>query len=476
MSYELVIGLEVHAELNTNTKIFCGCENGFAGEENTRICPVCTGMPGTLPVLNQQVVESAIRAGLATNCSITRRSIEDRKNYNYPDLPKGYQISQRDYALCKNGYVDIEADGQTVRVGITQIHIEEDAGKLVHVPGAGYSRVDYNRSCVPLIEIVTEPDMRSAEQARVFLETLRNILLSIGVSDVKMQEGSLRCDVNVSLRKPGEAFGVRSEIKNMNSFRSVMRAIDAEYKRQSALLDAGETILQQTMRFDESTGKTYPMRTKEDSHDYRYFPDPDLLPIVVDDAWIAQLQATLPELPHEKKTRYISEYGIGEALAGMISANRGYAQLFEQAVECGAQPGETAKQITGDLIAFLRASEMEIEDLPFDGVQLAKLLQLVQDGSISTSACKQVLEAMVLKGGEPKDIVAQLGLEQVSDDAALLEVARQAIANAPAAVQDFKAGKEKAFTAIMGQAMKLTKGSANPQVMRELILKLLNEA
>jgi aspartyl-tRNA(Asn)/glutamyl-tRNA(Gln) amidotransferase subunit B len=372
MKYETVIGLEVHVELATATKIFCGCENKFGGEPNTHCCPVCTGMPGVLPVLNEKVVEYAVKAGLALNCKIANFSKMDRKGYYYPDLPKAYQISQFDLPICKDGYVDIEVGGQTRRIRITRIHMEEDAGKLLHDVGAG-TAVDYNRSGVPLIEIVTEPDLRSAEEARVFLETLRSIMKYTGVSDCKMQEGSLRCDVNISVREAGsDKLGTRTEMKNLNSFSAVYRAIEAESARQIAELEDGNTILQETRRFDDVKGKSYPMRGKEEAHDYRYFPDPDLVPVTLTDERIEQIRASLPELPDAKKRRYVEELGLSEYDAGVLTAEKGIADFFEACLAEYNEPKKVCNLITSDVLRLLNESGIEPDAIPVKPAHLAR--------------------------------------------------------------------------------------------------------
>lgn len=476
MQFETVIGMEIHAELLTKSKIFCGCENVFGGADNTHCCPVCMGLPGTLPVLNQTVVDYAIKAGLATNCEIALDSRMDRKNYHYPDLPKGYQISQREFPLCRKGHVDIDVDGVPARVGITEIHIEEDAGKLVHMASGQYSRADYNRAGVPLIEIVSEPDMRSAEQARAFLETIRNTLMCIGVSDCKMQEGSMRCDVNISIRPMGTTeLTTRCEIKNMNSFRSVARAIEAEVKRQQKIVLAGGTIVQQTMRFDDETGLTYPMRSKEDSQDYRYFPEPDLMPILVEAAHVEELRASLPELPDARRKRYAQVYGLPERECVMISGSNALSTLFDDAVAAGASARSAANWMVGNLASLLKEKEMDAADLAFDGKQLAALIAIVENGTINSGAGKQVLSVMMETGKQPTDIANELSLVQVSDKGELATLAQEIIDENPKAVADYLAGKDKAITFLCGNAMKRTRGKANPQLMRELFIEILSK-
>jgi aspartyl-tRNA(Asn)/glutamyl-tRNA(Gln) amidotransferase subunit B len=461
--------MEIHVELSTKTKMFCGCANIFGAEENTLCCPVCTGLPGTLPVINKTAVDYCIMAGLATNCDITRHSLMDRKNYHYPDLTKGFQTSQLYYSLCRNGYVEIETQEGSKRVGILEIHMEEDAGKLVHPDGQDYSRVDYNRAGVPLIEIVTAPDMRSAEEGRVFLETLRNILLSLGISDCKMQEGSLRCDVNISIRPQGtEKLGTRAEIKNLNSFRSVMRAIEYETERQIEVIEGGGQVVQETRRWDDNTGATSVMRSKEDSHDYRYFPEPDLMPIVVDDAWIERIRACLPELPESKRQRYEGELGLPVRDARMLSSSRALSSIFEDAMAAGAAPRAAANWLIGDLMRMLKDRGMDSEDIRFTGASLQALIELIDRGTISSTAGRQVLEGMLDTGRDPAALVEEMGLSQISDTEALRGIVQAIVAENPKPAADYRAGKEKAMAFFTGQAMKRTRGKANPKVLQQL--------
>ncbi|MGI5918579.1 MAG: Asp-tRNA(Asn)/Glu-tRNA(Gln) amidotransferase subunit GatB [Christensenellales bacterium] len=476
MKYETVIGLEVHVELATATKIFCGCENKFGGEPNTHCCPVCTGMPGVLPVLNEKVVEYAVKAGLALNCKIANFSKMDRKGYYYPDLPKAYQISQFDLPICKDGYVDIEVGGQTRRIRITRIHMEEDAGKLLHDVGAG-TAVDYNRSGVPLIEIVTEPDLRSAEEARVFLETLRSIMKYTGVSDCKMQEGSLRCDVNISVREAGsDKLGTRTEMKNLNSFSAVYRAIEAESARQIAELEDGNTILQETRRFDDVKGKSYPMRGKEEAHDYRYFPDPDLVPVTLTDERIEQIRAILPELPDAKKRRYVEELGLSEYDAGVLTAEKGIADFFEA---CLAEYNETKKVcnlITSDVLRLLNESGIEPDAIPAKPAHLVETLKLIDSGQINTTVGKAVFEESFRTGENPANIVKRKRFAQINDTDELRALLRSIIEANPGPLADYKGGKQKALTFFVGQVMKATKGQANPQIVNALAKEELDKA
>lgn len=476
MTYETVIGMEIHVELSTNTKIFCSCKNEFGSKENTNCCPVCIGLPGTLPVMNKQVVDYAIMAGLATNCDITRHSLMDRKNYHYPDLTKGYQTSQLYYSLCRHGYVDIELEEGTKRIGITEIHMEEDAGKLVHPDGQNISRADYNRAGVPLIEIVSEPDMRSAEEGRVFLDTLRNIILALGISDCKMQEGSMRCDVNISVRPMGqEKLGTRAEIKNLNSFRSMMRAIEFETERQIDIIEAGGEVIQETRRWDDNKGETYSMRSKEDSHDYRYFPEPDLMPIVVSDEWIDRIKSLLPELPESKRIRYENELQLPTRDARMLSSSRMLSQLFESAMEAGASARSAGNWLVGDLMRVIKDRSMDEEDIKFSGADLAKLILLIDKGTVGSTAGRQVFEAMIDTGKTPDVLVEELGLVQISDANELLELVQELVRDNPKPADDYRSGKKKAMGFFTGQAMKRTKGKANPKVLMELFDKEINK-
>ena len=477
MKYETVIGLEVHAELSTKTKIFCSCKNEFGGEPNTRCCPVCTGMPGTLPVLNKAVVDYAIKAGLATNCSITKFGKQDRKNYFYPDLPKAYQISQFDLPLCQNGYIDINVDGETRRIGITRIHIEEDAGKLIHDDYSNESMADYNRCGVPLIEIVSEPDLRSPEEARVYLETLKSILEYTEVSDCKMQEGSLRCDVNVSLRPVGQKeFGTRCEMKNVNSFRAAVRAMEYEQKRQAEILDNGGVIVQETRRWDDVRGESIPMRSKEDAQDYRYFPEPDLVPIVVSDEWVEEIKGTIPEMPEQRKARYIGEYGLPEYDAFILTSSKKMADFFDATVSEGAKPKTASNWLMGDISKILNDKELEPADIPFTPAQLAKMIALIDKGTISNSAAKKVLDAMFAEPADPEALVEKLGLAQVSDEGAILQMVNDVLAQNPQSIVDYKAGKDRAMGFLVGQVMRVSKGKANPQMINKLLKEALDKA
>jgi len=476
MKYETVIGLEVHVELATNTKIFCGCENKFGGEPNTHCCPICIGMPGVLPVLNEKVVELAAKAGLATNCTIANYSKMDRKGYYYPDLPKAYQISQFDLPICKSGWVDIETKEGKKRIRITRIHMEEDAGKLLHEACAG-TAVDYNRCGVPLVEIVTEPDLRSAEETRVFLETLKAIMQYTGVSDCKMQEGSLRCDVNISVREVGsDVLGTRTEMKNLNSFSAVYRAVEAESARQIEVIEDGGTIRQETRRFDDAKGKSYPMRGKEEAHDYRYFPDPDLVPITLRDERIESLRASLPELPVTKKQRYVEQLGLPEYDAGVLTAERSIALFFEDCIALGGEPKKVSNLIMTDLLRLLKENGISPEDNPITPAQLVEALKMVEDGKINITVAKSVLEEVFRNGGSPAEIVARKGLAQINDTDAIRSLIRDIILANPGPVADYKGGKTKALTFFVGQVMKAMGGKANPKSVNEIAVEELDKA
>ena len=476
MEYEVIIGIEVHAELSTKTKIYCGCTTEFGGDPNTHCCPVCTGMPGALPVLNEKVVEYAVKAGLATGCEIQRESKQDRKNYFYPDLPKAYQISQFDKPLCEHGEVLLEVDGTKKKIGITRIHIEEDAGKLVHDSYTGGTLVDLNRAGVPLIEIVSEPDMRSSADAVAYVEKLKGILEYIGVSDCKMQEGSLRADVNLSIRPVGQKeFGTRTETKNLNSFRAIARAIEFEIERQKEVLESGGKIYQETRRWDDAEGKGYAMRTKEDAHDYRYFPEPDLLPIHLSEEYIENLKNTLPELPESRKARYINEIGLPEYDAGIITSSKYLSDFFEEATnECGNAKA-VSNWIMGDIIRVVKEKYLEYSELPITPLNLAKLIKLVDAGTISSSVARKVFDEVVETGKEPDVIVKEKGLVQISDEGAIKEVVNKIIAANPQSIVDYKAGKDRALGFLVGQCMKEMKGKGNPQILNKLILEEVNK-
>ena len=475
--YEIVIGLEVHSELSTKTKIFCSCSTEFGGSPNSHTCPVCMAMPGTLPVLNEKVVEYAVRAGLATNCEISRNSKNDRKNYFYPDLPKSYQISQFDKPLCEHGYVEIEDDeGKTKKIGITRIHIEEDAGKLNHNEFGGGSLVDLNRAGVPLIEIVSEPDLRSAGEADRYLKKLKSILEYIEVSDCKMQEGSFRADVNVSVRKKGETkFGTRTEMKNMNSFRAITRAIEYEMNRQIDVIEDGGKIEQETLRWDDVSGKTFSMRDKEDAQDYRYFPEPDLVAIRLSEEYINNIKNTLPEMPESRKARYMEEFKLSEKDAKLLTSSKYLSNMFEEAEKICGNAKAVANWLLSDISRILNEKELEPDNIPFKAEYLAKLVELIDKGTISSAIGKKVVEELFENSRDPEEIIKEKGWIQISDEGAIKEVVEKILANNPQSVADYKAGKDRALGFLVGQAMKETKGKANPQMLNKMFIESLRK-
>ncbi len=471
-AYEMVIGLEVHVELKTKTKIFCECSTAFGAEPNTQCCPVCMGMPGTLPVLNKQVVRYAVKAGLATHCSIARYSKQDRKNYFYPDLPKAYQISQYDLPLCAGGWLDIEGEDGSRRIGITRIHIEEDAGKLVHKEGGG-TLCDYNRCGVPLIEIVSEPDIRSAAEAAAYLRKLRAIMLYVGVSDCKMQEGSLRCDVNLSVRKKGsQTLGTRTEMKNLNSFQFIQKAIEYEFQRQVEVVEAGEEIVQETRRFDQATGKTFSMRKKEDANDYRYFPDPDLVPIVLSQEVLAAIGEEIPELPDARKQEYVERYGLTAGDAEALVNERAVADYFEAAAASTRAPKLLANLITSEVFRLLAPEQT---DIPIAPEHLATLADLLADERLGSAAGKKLVSLMWHQDADPAGLAEEHQLWQISDEEALRPAALRAVEENARAAADYKKGKSSAIQTLIGQVMRATGGRANPVVTRALLEKLLEE-
>lgn len=474
--YEVVIGLEIHAELSTKTKIFCSCETEFGADPNTHICPICTAMPGTLPVLNEKVVEYAVKAGLATGCTIARDSKNDRKNYFYPDTPRAYQISQFDKPLCEHGEVEIEEDGEKKKIGITRIHIEDDAGKLNHNEFGGGSLVDLNRAGVPLIEIVSEPDMRSSKDAENYLRKIKSILEYIEVSDCKMQEGSLRADVNVSVRKKGaKEFGTRTEMKNMNSFRSMVRAIEYETERQIEVIEEGGTITQETLRWDDVSGKTFSMRDKEDAQDYRYFPEPDLVAIRLSEEYIENIRKNLPELPESRRVRYLTEYKLSEKDSRMLTASKYLSNMFEDALAMCGNPKAVANWLLSDVSRILNEKEIEPEQIPFTANQLAKMIELIEKATISSAIGKKVLEELFENPRDPEEIIKENGWLQISDEGAIKEVVTRILENNPQSIVDYKAGKDRALGFLVGQAMKETKGKANPQMLNKMFLEELNK-
>jgi|UniRef100_A0A7C3SM05 aspartyl-tRNA(Asn)/glutamyl-tRNA(Gln) amidotransferase subunit B len=475
MEYEAVIGLEVHAQLLTKSKIFCGCSTAFGAPPNTQTCPVCLGMPGVLPVLNRKAVEFALKMALATNCRIAPESVFARKNYFYPDLPKGYQISQYEQPLAEHGYLDIVANGQRKRIGIARIHLEEDAGKLIHSETRPVSFVDFNRTGVPLIEIVSEPDLRTPEEAVEYLKGLRNILLYLEICDCNMEEGSLRCDANVSLRPVGTtALGTKTELKNMNSFRFVRQALEYEIRRQRALLADGREIVQETRLWDAAKGQTFSMRGKEEAHDYRYFPDPDLVPVKVEAEWLETLRRSLPELPMARAERFVSQYGLPEYDAEVLTGDKALADYFEACLQEFPQPKKVANWIMSELMRELKKEEAGIAAVKVTPQALGRLLALVDQGVISGKIAKAVFDEMMATGKDPQDIIRAKGLVLISDAGALENLAREILAAHPKEVADYRAGKTKVLSFFVGQMMKKTKGQANPQLANEIFRRLLS--
>ncbi len=477
--YESIIGLEVHAQLLTRAKIFCGCSAAFGGEPNTHTCPVCTGQPGSLPVLNVKAVEFAIKMALACHCAISLLSLFARKNYFYPDLPKGYQISQYEYPLAKDGYLEITANGQGKRIGIIRIHMEEDAGKLVHegaFESSASSLVDFNRTGVPLIEIVSGPDIRSPQEAGLYLRSLRDILRYLEICDGDMEKGSFRCDANVSVRPQGQRdFGTRTELKNMNSFRHVEKALEYEIKRQIALLETGEEVVQETRLWDEEQERTLPMRGKEEAHDYRYFPDPDLVPLEVSKAWIEEIRDTLPELPAEKKERFVRQYGIPDYDAGILTTSRSLANYYEECVKLCGEAKTVSNWMMGDLLRELKKDDREIEECPVPPKHLASMVKMVKDGVISGKIAKTVFEEMYRSGIAPEKIVQEKGLIQLTDVEEIKRIIRGVLEENPKLVENYQKGKEQLFGFFVGQVMRATKGKANPKLVNELLRKSLSK-
>jgi aspartyl-tRNA(Asn)/glutamyl-tRNA(Gln) amidotransferase subunit B len=474
--YETVIGLEVHVELATKTKIFCACSTAFGGAPNTHTCPVCTGQPGSLPVLNRQVVEYAVAVGLATNCTITQYSKFDRKNYFYPDNPQNYQISQLYLPICRNGSVEIETASGKKAVRIHEIHMEEDAGKLVHDEWEDVSIVDYNRSGVPLIEIVSEPDMRSADEVIAYLETLRQTIQYLGASDCKLNEGSMRADVNLSVREVGaKNFGTRTEMKNLNSFKAIAHAIEGERARQIELIEMGRNVVQETRRWDDNKESSHAMRSKEDAQDYRYFPEPDLVPIVISDEWIAEIRAKQPELRAEKLERYKKEYDIPEYDAKILTESKHMADIFEAATALCGKPKKVSNWLMTETMRLLKEHEMDAADIRFSPGNLAKLIDMVDNGTINATVAKTVFEVIFEKDVDPENYVEEHGMKSVNDEDAIREVIRKVLADNAQAVQDYRGGKEKALGALVGQTMKATKGKANPAIVNKLLKEMLRQ-
>ncbi len=477
MEFEAIIGLEVHAQLLTKSKIFCNCSTAFGAEPNTHTCPVCLGMPGVLPVLNKKVVALALKVALATHCKIARYSRFARKNYFYPDLPKGYQISQYELPLAEHGYIEIVTGGKPKRIGITRVHIEEDAGKLLHDEAeedVSYSYVDLNRTGVPLIEIVSEPDIRTPEDASEYLKNLRSILQYLNVCDGNMEEGSFRCDANISLRPIGQdGFGIKTELKNMNSFKNVQKALEYEIKRQTNILDGGDKVIQETRLWDAAKGVTLSMRGKEDAHDYRYFPDPDLVPLAVNDKWIEETKKTLPELPDEKRDRFIKEYQIPEYDAQVLTVSKSMANYYEECVKLYPSPKVISNWVMVELLRRLKTDDREIEECPVSPKLLARMLEMIDDGTISGKIAKTVFEYMYLTGEAPEKIVEKKGLLQVTDQEELVEVVEKVLAENPKEVEKYKKGKTNLFGFFVGQVMKETKGKANPGLVNKILRKML---
>lgn len=473
--YETVIGLEVHVELATKTKIFCGCSTAFGAEPNAHTCPVCTGMPGSLPVLNKQVVEYAIAVGLATNCTITQNCKFDRKNYFYPDNPQNYQISQLYLPICRDGGIEIETEeGGKKTIGIHEIHMEEDAGKLIHDEWGENSLVDFNRSGVPLIEIVSEPDMRSADEVIAYLDKLRLIIQYLGASDCKLQEGSMRADVNLSVREVGATeFGTRTEMKNLNSFKAIRHAIEGERERQIDLIEAGEKVVQETRRWDDTKEYSYAMRSKEDAQDYRYFPEPDLVPIVISDEWLEEIRSRQPELRSEKIARYKEEFKIPDYDADIITSHKKLADIFEATTAICNNPKKVSNWLMVETMRLLKEHEMEAEDISFSPENLAKLIKLTDERAINSSVAKEVFEKIFAEDIDPEKYVEEQGLKTVSDDGALRSTIEKIIAENPKSVEDYKSGKKKAIGFLVGQTMKAMQGKADPGMVNQILTELL---
>jgi aspartyl-tRNA(Asn)/glutamyl-tRNA(Gln) amidotransferase subunit B len=475
VEYEAVIGLEVHAQLLTQSKIFCGCSAAFGAEPNTHTCPICTGMPGSLPVLNRKTVEFAVKLALATDARVAPLSLFARKNYFYPDLPKGYQISQYELPLAVKGSVEIAlADGEKKKVGITRIHMEEDAGKLFHDETKPFSYVDFNRTGVPLLEIVSEPDLRTPQEAADYLRQLRAILQYLEICDGNMEEGSFRCDANVSIRPAGEEMlGTRAEVKNMNSFRHVERALAFEIERQKKVIQAGGEVVQETRLWNPVKGVTEAMRGKEEAHDYRYFPDPDLVPLTIDKEWVAEIRTGLPELPLQKRARFIQSYQIPEYDAGVITQSKALADYYEECVRLFPEPKQVSNWIMGDLLRLLKDDDKEVEECPLSPRQLAEMLSLIKDGTISGKIAKTVFEEMYKSGKAAREIVQEQGLVQITDESAVTQAVEEVLKTHPKEVAEYKSGKEKLFGFFVGQAMKATQGKANPQLVNDILKRRL---
>jgi len=479
MSFETIIGLEIHAELKTKSKIFCGCSTEFASEPNANTCPVCLGHPGTLPVLNREAVRLAVKAGMALGCKVNYLNRFDRKNYFYPDLPKAYQVSQYDMPVCTDGAVEFECGGRHVKVRINRVHLEEDAGKLIHLEDEPCSLVDYNRAGIPLIEIVTEPDMRSPLEAVTFMRMLKSILEYCDISDCRMEQGSLRCDANISVRPAGQKeFGTKVELKNINSFRELQKALEKEEKRQIELYRFGEShkIIQETRRWDSGKGRTVSMRSKEEAHDYRYFPEPDLPPVIIDETVVSAVKDSLPELPMEKYRRFTQEYGLSGDDADILTGDRYLSEYFEDTVREGAAPKAAANWVLGDMLRMINESGISSREIPVEPACLRRLISMVEEGKISNTAGREVFREMFINGGSPEEIVEKKGLSQISSEDAILELVRKVIADNPKSVADYRGGKTKAIGFLVGQVMKESKGRANPAMVNELLAKELEWA
>lgn len=473
MNWQTVIGLEVHAELSTNSKIFCSCTTVFGGDTNTHVCPVCSGMPGVLPKLNRSVVEYALRVGLTLGCDITKYCKFDRKNYFYPDLPKAYQVSQLYLPICRNGHLDIEVNGEKKTIGINEIHMEEDAGKLIHDTITDNTFVDFNRCGVPLIEIVSKPDFRNGDEVIAYLEKLREILLYLDVCDCKMQEGSLRADVNLSVCPVGGEFGTRTEMKNLNSFKAIARAIEYEKARQISILEDGGSISQETRRWDDNEGVSYSMRSKENAQDYRYFPEPDLLPMSISDEWLKDVQEHLPELAHKKRARYIKDYGLSEFEASVITNHKNVSDLFENLGDISGEPLEAARMITGEIMRLMNQTSTLPEDLAIDSKKLATLISFVMTGKINRNTYKDVIKEVFVSDVEPEEYIKENGLMMLTDDKSVVAIVEAVVEKNPDAVADYRAGIAKAFGFLMGQVMRELKGKGNPEMVKKSLEDIL---
>ncbi|MCC8014962.1 MAG: Asp-tRNA(Asn)/Glu-tRNA(Gln) amidotransferase subunit GatB [Eubacterium sp.] len=476
MAWETVIGLEVHVELSTKSKIFCSCTTEFGGEPNTHVCPVCSGLPGVLPTLNKSVVEFAVKTGLAANCEITRYNKFDRKNYFYPDLPKAYQVSQLYLPICRNGHIDIEVNGVKKAIGIHEIHMEEDAGKLVHDPWSDSTMVDYNRCGVPLLEIVSEPDFRNGDEVIAYLEKLRDTLIYLGVSDCKMQEGSMRADVNLSVRPVGQTeMGTRTEMKNINSFKAISRAIVYESKRQIEQIEMGKRVIQETRRWDENKDATYAMRSKENAQDYRYFPEPDLLPIEISEEWIEKAKAEMPELADAKRVRYVKELGLSEYDAKVLTAEHDLAILFEEASAICNEPKEVCNLIIGELMRLITEAQTSADKISISPEKTARIITLTVEGKINRNAEKEVFEAVFKEDVDPDEYIKEKGLMMLNDDSLVSDTIDEVIKNNPKSIEDYKGGKQKAFGFLVGQTMRALKGKANPQSVNKILKEKLDK-